>query len=93
MIHIDDPVQLEALFLRLEARRVVDARWRAGESPPEGATAILGNYTPDRRAADSEALKRWCDKHGLEFIVYDGVTGEYGTTAPLLGDVPGYGRH
>ncbi len=66
---------LEALFLRLEARRIVRARWSAGEPPPEGATAILGKYTPDRQAADSEAFTRWCEKHGLEFMVYDGATG------------------
>ena len=41
---------------RLHSRRIVLARWAAGEPPPEGATAILENYTPDRQAADSEAL-------------------------------------
>ena len=84
---------LEALFFRREARRVVLARWYAGEPPPEGATAILGRYTPDRRAADSEALKRWCEKNGLEFMMYDGMSGEYVATKPLPDDVPGYGRH
>ena len=93
MIDIDDPAALEALFLRLEARRIVSARGRAGEPPPKGATAILGKYTPDRRAADSEALKRWCEKHGLEFMVYDGRTGEYFATKPLPDDTPGYSRH
>ncbi len=44
MIDIDDPAQLEMLFLRLQARRVVEARWYAGEPAPEGATAILGRY-------------------------------------------------
>jgi len=92
-IDIEDPVALEALFLRLEARRVALARWAAGEPPPEGATAILGNYTPNRHAADSEALWSWCEKHGLEFMVYDGQTGEYFTTAPIPNDVPSYGRH
>ncbi len=93
MIDIEDPTALEALFLRLEARRIVRARWWAGEPPPEGATAILGKYTPDRQAADSEALKRWCEKHGLEFMVIDGQTGEYSATKPLPGGTPGYSRH
>ena len=93
MIDIDDPAALEALFLRREARRIVVARWHAGESPPEGATAILGKYTPDRQAVDSEAFKRWCEKYGLEFMVYDGETGEYSTIAPLPDGSLGYGRH
>ncbi len=50
MIDIDNPAELEALFLRLHARRIVIARWAAGEPPPEGATAILGRYTPDRQS-------------------------------------------
>ncbi len=58
MIDIEDPTALEALFLRREARRIVLARWYAREPPPEGATARLGKYTPDRQAADSEAFKR-----------------------------------
>ena len=93
MIDIDNPTELEALFLRLEARRIVLACWAAGEPVPEGAIAILGNYTPNRRAADSEAHKRWCEKHGLEFMVIDGETGEYFATAQLPDDSPGYGRH
>ena len=93
MIDIEDPAALEALFLRLEARRIVCARWWAGEPPPEGATAILGTYTPDRRAADSAAFKRWCEKNGLEFMVIDGQTGEYRATKPLPGGAPGYSRH
>ena len=92
-IDIEDPAALEALFLRLEARRIILARWVAEEREPKGATAILGEYTPERRAADSNALKRWCEKHGLEFMVIDGVTGEYFATAPIPKDVPGYGRH
>ena len=93
MIDIEDPTALEALFLRLEARRIIRARWWAGEPPPEGATAILGRYTPDRQAADSNALFRWCQKHGLEFMVIDGVTGEYCATKPLPDDAPGYVQH
>ena len=92
-IDIEDPAALEALFLRLEARRIVRARWAAGEIEPKGATAILGEYNPEKSAADSVALKRWCEKHGLEFMVIDGVTGEYFATAPIPKDVPGYGRH
>ena len=92
-IDIEDPAEMEALFLRLEARRIVLARWAAGEPEPPGAVAILGNYTPVRSAADSVALKRWCEKHGLEFMVIDGVTGDYFATAPIPKDVPGYGRH
>ena len=87
---IDDPAQLEALFLRLQARRVVEARWRAVEPAPPGSTAILGRYTPDRQAADSNALLRWCEKHGLEFMVFDGMTGEYFAT--LAEGAPGYAR-
>lgn len=87
MIDIENPTKLENLFLRLEARRIVLARSEAGESPPEGATAILGEYTPDRRAADSEALLQWCEKHGLEFMVYR-ADGSYFTTKPRPDDVP-----
>ncbi len=90
MIDIEDPTALEALFLRLEARRIVRARWWAGEPPPEGATAILGKYTPDRQAADSEALKRWCEKRGLEFMVYDRETGEHFATKPQPADATGH---
>ncbi len=93
LIDIDDPAQLEMLFLRLQARRVVEARWHAGEPAPEGATAILGRYPWGQPAEDSQALLRWCEKYGLEFLVYDGATGEYFTTAPLPADVLGYGRH
>ncbi len=93
MIDIDDPAQLEMLFLRLQARRVVEARWHAGEPAPEGATAILGLHPWGQPAEDSQALQRWCEKYGLEFLVYDGGTGEYFATAPLPADVPGYARH
>ncbi len=74
-------------------RRVVEARWHAGEPAPEGATAILGRYPWGQPAEDSQALLRWCEKYGLEFLVYDGATGEYFATAPLPADVPGYARH
>ena len=93
MIDIEDPAALEALFLRLEARRIALARWNAGEPEPKGAIAILGNYTPKRMADDSVALKRWCEKHGLEFMVIDGETGDYFATARLAGDMPNYRRH
>ncbi len=60
---------------------------------PEGATAILGRYTWGQPAEDSQALLRWCEKYGLEFLVYDGGTGEYFATAPLPAGCAGYGRH
>ena len=61
------------------------------KTAPEGATAILGQYPWGQPAEDSDALYRWCEKYGLEFLVYDG--GEYFATAPLPVDVPSYGRH
>ena len=57
MIDIDDPATLEALFLRLEARRIVRARWCAGEPPPEGATAILGKYTPRQAGCGQRSVQ------------------------------------
>ncbi len=51
----------------------------------------MGQYPWDQPAEDSQALLRWCEKYGLEFLVYDG--GEYFATAPLPAGVPGYARH
>ncbi len=42
MIDIDDPAQLEMLFLRLQARRVVEARLHAGEPARKVTPPMIG---------------------------------------------------
>ena len=75
-IDIDDPAEFEALMLRLWARHVRFQCWLSEQSDPKGAHEIIHRYPILQQEADSEAFKRWCDKHGLEFLVCDYQTGD-----------------
>ncbi len=75
-IDIDDPAEFEALMLRLWARHVRFQCWLSEQPDPPGACEIVHRGSPFQQIADSEAFKRWCDKHGLEFLVYDAQTGD-----------------
>ena len=90
-IDIDDADEFEALMLRLWARHVRFQCWLSEQPDPEGAKEIVHRYQPFQQVADSEAFKRWCEKHGLEFLVYDGQTGDCVVMPPE--DEPGDRQH
>jgi hypothetical protein len=60
MIDITDPTQLDALMVRVQARRVAQCYQGAGRNIPPLAERILADDTEERVELDAVAYAEWC---------------------------------
>ena len=58
-------MDIERVFLRIEARRARHAALSAGGRCPAGCAAILANDTPTLERWDELLFEQWRDRHGL----------------------------
>ena len=62
-------MDIERVFLRVEARRVRQTAHAAGLRCPLGCSAILANDTPILEKWDELLLEQWRVRHGLAYPV------------------------
>ena len=68
MIDITDPAQLDALMVRVQARRVAQCYQGAGRTVPPLAARILADDSEERLEEDCAAYAAWCAASGVECV-------------------------
>jgi hypothetical protein len=63
-------MEIERVFLRVEARRARRVALDSGVRCPAGCAAILANDTPILERWDELLLEQWRVRHGLSEIVH-----------------------
>jgi len=74
VIDFSNPAEVEALMVRVQARRIAQAYTGAGKVIPPGAAKILRHDTERAMEADTNAYAAWCASRGVECIEVFGVT-------------------
>lgn len=74
MINIKDPAQLDALMVRVQARRVAQAYQGAGRRLPPLAARVLEHDSEAQMEEDDAAYRAWCAARGVECIRVLGVS-------------------
>ncbi len=64
-------MDIERVFLRVEARRARQIAHAAGLRCPLGCSAVLANDTPILEKWDELLLEQWRVRHGLADPVYE----------------------
>ena len=70
-IDITDPQDLEALMVRVHARRVAAIRQGMGEPVPSGTVTVIATDTGERIREDNEAYLAWCQLHDVECVLWE----------------------
>jgi hypothetical protein len=73
MIDITDPAQLDALMVRVQARRVAQCYQGAGRNLPPLTDRILENDTEEKIEEDAAAYAAWCAARGVECVRVLGI--------------------
>jgi hypothetical protein len=71
---ITDPAQLDALMVRVQARRVAQCYQGAGRNAPPLAARILADDTQEQLEQDAAAFASWCAARGVECVRVLGVS-------------------
>jgi hypothetical protein len=74
VIDINDPTQLDALVVRVQARRVAQCYLGAGRTVPPLAARILADDTEEQLEEDTAAFASWCAVRGVECVRVLGVS-------------------
>ena len=74
MIDITDPAQLDALMVRVQARRVAQCYQGAGRNIPPLAERILADDTEEKVELDAVAYAEWCAARGVECVRVLGIS-------------------
>jgi hypothetical protein len=74
VIDITDPAQLDALMVRVQARRVAQCYQGAGRNVPPQAAGILADDTEEQLERDAAAFAAWCSARGVECVRVFGVS-------------------
>jgi hypothetical protein len=74
MIDITDPTQLDALMVRVQARRVAQCYQGAGRNVPPLAARILADDTEEQLERDAAAFAAWCATRGVECVRVLGIS-------------------
>jgi hypothetical protein len=74
VIDINDPTQLDALMVRVQARRVVQCYLGAGRNVPPMSARILADDTEEQMDEDAAAYASWCAARGVECVRVLGVS-------------------
>jgi hypothetical protein len=69
-----DLAALEALFVRVQARRVAQCYQGAGRVIPPATAAILASDTEAAWERDNEAFIAWCRRHNVDCVRVLGVS-------------------
>jgi hypothetical protein len=73
LIDITDPAQLDALMVRVQARRVAQCYLGAGRNVPPLAAGILDGDTEEQTERDNAAFAAWCAARGVECVRVLGI--------------------
>ena len=74
MIDITDSAQLDALMVRVQARRVAQCYLGAGRNVPLMAARILADDTEEHMEEDSTGYAAWCAARGVECVRVLGIS-------------------
>jgi hypothetical protein len=74
MIDITDAAQLDALLVRVQARRVAQCYQGAGRNVPPKAAGILADDSEEQTEQDALAYAAWCAARGVECVRVLGVS-------------------
>ena len=74
MIDITDPNQLDALMVRVQARRVAQCYLGAGRTVPPLTERIMADDTEEQLEEDCAAYAAWCAARGVECVRVLGVS-------------------
>jgi hypothetical protein len=74
LIDITDPTELEALMVRVQARRVAQCYQGAGRTVPPLAERVLADDSEEQIEQDAIAYAEWCAARGVECVRVLGIS-------------------
>ena len=74
MIDITDPARLDALMVRVQARRAAQCYQGAGRNVPPLTARILADDSEEQLEQDAAAFAAWCAARGVECVRVIGVS-------------------